>query len=100
MTAAALEGRTEHEAQQYRLDHGHRIAAAQAYHYMARLIETDDSYPLPPGSEDIILAAATAMRDIAARRQASAEAYAHERLAVNRAAVAVTVAAMQPASAA
>ena len=95
-----LPGRTERESREYLKDRGHRVAAAQAYAYIGRLIGTDDSYPLPDGCDDIILAAATAMRDIAARRLASAEAYAHERLAVNRAAVAVTVAAMQPASAA
>ena len=100
MTAAALEGRTEHESQQYRLDRGHRVAAIQAYRYIARLIETDDDYPLPPGTEDIILTASAAMRDIAARRLASAEAYAHDRLAAIHGAVDESVAAMQSASAA
>ena len=79
MTAAALEGRTEHESQQYRLDRGHRVAAIQAYRYIARLVETDDDYPLPPGTEDIILTASAAMRDIDDYGLAGAEAYAHER---------------------
>ena len=100
MTEINLPGRTDWESQQYRRDHGHRVAAAQAYHYLGRLIETDDDYPLPAGTDDIILTAAGAMRDISAARQASAEAYAHERLAANRAAVAGTVAAMQAGSAA
>jgi len=95
-----LPGRTDRESHEYLKDRGHRVAAAQAYRYIGRLIETDDSYPLPPGADDIILAAATAMRDIAARRLASAEAYAHERLATLHAAVDETVAAMQPGAAA
>ena len=95
-----LPGRTERESHEYLKDRGHRVAAAQAYAYIGRLIGTDNSYPLPDGCDDIILAAATAMRDIAARRQASIEAYAHERLATLHAEVAETVAAMQPQRAA
>ena len=39
------------------------------------MIETDDGYPLPDGCDDIIAAAATAMRDAHAARTATAEAY-------------------------
>ena len=75
MTAAALEGRTEHESQQYRLDHGHRVAAVQAFAYIGRVIDTDPAYPLPPCTEDIIALAAATMQEIHTRRTADAEAF-------------------------
>ena len=71
--------RAQHDA-----DNGHRIAAAQAYRYIAKRLEADDSYPLPDGAEAVIAAAAAAMASL-------------DRL---HAGVAETVAAMQPASAA
>jgi len=79
MKDPTLPGKTEAETHQYLQDHGHRVAAAQAYRYLARIIETDDTYPLPPGSEAVITLAATAMQDLHARRAASLEAYANER---------------------
>ena len=78
MTEINLPGRTDWESQQYRRDHGHRVAAAQAYHYLGRLIETDDSFPLPEGSEAVITAAAAAMQAYAAARMAAIEAAAAE----------------------
>src|ERR1035441_10274217 len=50
MIETNLPGKTAWESQQYRRDHGHRVAAAQAYRYLARRIETDESYP--PGAGD------------------------------------------------
>ena len=76
MTERTLPGRTSRETREYLQDHGHRVAAAQAYRYLGRLIATDDTYPLPPGSEDVIALAATAMQDVHDRRTASLEAYA------------------------
>ena len=81
MTEHTLPGRTSRETREYLQDHGHRVAAAQAYRYLGRLIESDDTYPLPPGSEDIIALAAKAMEDVLASRTASAEAYVHGRIA-------------------
>src|ERR1035441_5528520 len=52
MIETNLPGKTAWESQQYRRDHGHRVAAAQAYRYLARRIETDESYPLPPVSAE------------------------------------------------
>ena len=78
MTEHNLPGRTDWESQQYRRDHGHRVAAAQAYHYLGRLIETDDSFPLPEDSEAVITAAAAAMQAYAAARMAAIEAAAAE----------------------
>ena len=77
MTEINLPGRTDWESQQYRRDHGHRVAAAQAYHYLGRLIETDDSFPLPEDSEAVVTAAA-AMQAYAAARMAAIEAAAAE----------------------
>jgi cellulase/cellobiase CelA1 len=81
MIETNLPGKTAWESQQYRRDHGHRVAAAQAYRYLARRIETDESYPLPPVSEAVIALAAAAMQDVHADRLASAEAYAAGRVA-------------------
>ena len=83
-----LPGRTDWESSQYLKDHGHRVAAAQAYRYIGRLIETDPAFPLPDDSEAVIALAAAAMKDIHTRRSASAEAYAAEGLARIHAAVA------------
>ena len=85
---STLPGKTEAETRQYLRDHGCRVAAAQAYRYLGRLIETDDTYPLPPGSEAVIALAATAMQDVHARRTASLEAYVAGRVAAIHAAVA------------
>ena len=71
-----LPGKTGRETHEYLRDHGHRIAAAQAYRYIAKRIETDDTYPLPPGSETVIARAAAAMQSLAAIREAVAEARA------------------------
>ena len=68
-----LPGKTDWEARQYRKDRGHRVAAAQAYRYLAKRIETDDTYPLPAGSEAVIAAAAAAMQSLAALREGIAE---------------------------
>ena len=76
-----LPGRTGRETQQYRADRGHHVAAAQAYSYIGHLLETDDDYPLPEGSEDVIALAAAAMQAVHARRMASVAAYAAERAA-------------------
>lgn len=77
-----LPGRTEWESHQYLRDHGHRVAAAQAYRYLASRIETDDTYPLPEGSEAVIAAAAAAMQRIAEIRAGVAELHAGVRAAV------------------
>ena len=101
--ADTLPGKTEHETHEYRRDRGHRIAAAQAYRYIARLIETSDDYPLPAGSEAVIAHAAAAMRDVHATRTADAEAYAAGRLAAiygDLAAYRAEIDAMQTGSAA
>ena len=84
MDKPTLPWRTERETHEYLRDRGHRIAAAQAFRYLGRLIETDDDYPLPDGAEAVIAMAAAAMASL-------------DRL---HAAVDVAVAAMQPASAA
>ena len=68
MTETNLPGRTDWETREYRKDHGHRVAAAQAYRYIGRCIETDDSYLLPPDCEAVIALAAASMRDYAAGR--------------------------------
>jgi len=91
-----LPGKTDWETHEYLRDRGHRVAAAQAYRYLARRIETDDSYPLPPGSEAAIALAAETMADVLADPSASTVAYAARRVAAIHAAVA----AMQPRSAA
>ena len=84
MDKPTLPWRTERETREYLRDHGHRVAAVYAYRYIAKRLETDDSYPLPDGAEAVIAAAAAAMASL-------------DRL---HAGVAETVAAMQPASAA
>ena len=81
MTEINLPGRTDWESQQYRRDHGHRVAAAQAYHYLGRLIETDDSFPLPEDSEAVVTAAAAAMQAYAAARMAAIKDAAREQAA-------------------
>ena len=81
MTEINLPGRTDWESQQYRRDHGHRVAAAQAVRYIGRLIETDDSFPLPEGSEAVITAAAAAMQAYAAARMAAIKDAAREQAA-------------------
>ncbi len=100
MDKPTLPWRTERETRQCLQDQGHRIAAAQAYAYIGRVIETDPDFPLPPGAEDIIALAAATMEAIAARRIASAEAYAHERRAAIQGAADEVYAKTQPASAA
>lgn len=92
MSETNLPGKTAWESQQYRKDHGHRVAAAQAYRYLARRIETDENCPLPPGSEAVIALAAAAMQNVLAARTASAEAYAAERVAAIRSAASETYA--------
>ena len=84
MDKPTLPWRTERETREYLKDHGHRVAAIHAYRYIAKRLETDDTYPLPPGAEAVIAMAAAAMASL-------------DRL---HAAVDVAVAAMQPASAA
>ena len=84
MDKPTLPWRTEWETRQCLQDRGHRVAATEAYRYIARRIEADDDYPLPDGAEAVIAMAAAAMASL-------------DRL---HAGVAVTVAAMQPASAA
>ena len=88
-----LPGRTAWESHEYLKDHGHRVAAAEAYSYLAHRIQTDDTYPLPADADTVIAAAATAMQDVHAARQARLEAYAAQRVT----AVHEAVAAMQPA---
>jgi len=83
-----LPGKTETETRQYLTDRGHRIAAAQAYRYLGRLIEADDNYPLPPDAGAVIALAASAMKDIHDRRTASLDAYVAGRVAAIHAAVA------------
>jgi hypothetical protein len=90
MSEINLPGKTDWESQQYRKDHGHRVAAAQAYRYLARQIEDDESYPLPPGSEAVITLAAAAMQDANAARTARIEAYAAQRLVIIRSAASET----------
>jgi hypothetical protein len=100
MDQPTLPGRTEVETLRCLQDRGHRIAVAQAMAYVGRVIETDDDFPLPPGSDAIVALAAATMKDMAARRQARAEAYAHERLAAMHAAAGEVYAATQPNGAA
>ena len=92
MTESILPGKTEWETREYLRDHGHRIAAAQAYGYLGHLIETSPGFPLPAGAEEVIAAAAAAMEGIASARRNAAEAS----LARIHAAVDETVTAMQP----
>lgn len=70
-----LPGKTDWETRQYRKDRGHRVAAAQAMHYLGRKIETDPDYPLPPGSDALIAAAAAAMESLAKLHEAVGEVY-------------------------
>ena len=72
-----IPGRTDWESHQYLRDHGHRVAAAQAYRYLARRIEDDDTFPLPPGSDAVITRAAAAMESLARLREAAHEVYAN-----------------------
>ena len=95
-----LPGRTERESHDYLKDHGHRIAAALAYHDLGRRIETDETFPLPDGSEAVIAQAAAAKYDAHAARQAAAEAYAAASLARLHAEVDETITAMTPGRAA
>ena len=91
-----LPGRTEWETREYYKDHGHHIAAAQAYTYLGHLLETNPAFPLPDGAEEVIAAAAAAMEGIASARRDAAEAS----LAKLHAAVDQTVADMDSRSAA
>jgi hypothetical protein len=100
MDKPTLPWRTERETRQCLQDQGHRIAAIQAFAYLGRVIETDPDFPLPPGTEDMIALAAATMADIAARRQARAEAYALERRAAIQRAAGEVCAATHPRSAA
>ena len=88
MTEHTLPGKTEHETHEYLRDHGHRIAVAEAHAYLACMIKADETFPLPPGSEAVIAAAASAMHDVHVARQASAEAYVAAQLAAMHTAVA------------
>jgi hypothetical protein len=81
MTDHPLPGKTEWETQQYRADRGHHVAAAQAYAYLGRRLETDPAFPLPDGAEAVIAQAAAAMQAVAAAREADSEAYATGRRA-------------------
>ena len=96
MTESILPGKTERETHRYYADRGHHVAAAQAYSYIGHLLETDDDYPLPEGSEAVIALAAAAMQAVHARRMASAEAYAAERRAAIQASSDEVYAATQP----
>jgi hypothetical protein len=78
--AETLPGKTEHETADYRRDHGHHIAAAEAYRYMWRLLESNPGFPLPPSAETVIAEAHDAMQAVHVRRQADHEAYAARRL--------------------
>lgn len=82
-----LPGHTDWETHEYLRDHGHRVAAAQAYRYIARVLETDPAFPLPASAETVIAEAAAAMRDVHAAREARVEAYFAGRLAAMHAAV-------------
>ena len=88
MTEHALPGKTEHETHEYLRDHGHRIAVAEAHDYLCRRIKTDENFPLPEGSEAVVAAAAGAMDDVHAARQAGAEAYVAAQLEAIHSAVA------------
>ena len=92
MDESVIPGKTPWESREYLRDHGHRIAAAQAYTYLGHLIETNPAFPLPDGAEEVIAAAAAAMEGIASARRDAAEAS----LGRIHAAVAETVTAMQP----
>ena len=72
-----LPGKTDWETRQYRKDHGHRVAVAQAHRYLASRIEADDDYPLPPGSDAVVARAAAAMESLAKLREAAHEVYAN-----------------------
>ena len=78
MDKPTLPWRTERETRECLQDRGHRIAAAQAYHYIGKRIEGDDSYPLPPDAEAVIALAAEAMQAYAAARMAAIKAAAAE----------------------
>ena len=78
MDKPTLPGRTERETREYRRDHGHRIAAAQAFLYVGRAIETDASFPLPPDAEAVIALAYEAMQAYAAGRRDAIKAAAAE----------------------
>ena len=81
MTDSPLPGKTEWETRQYFADHGHHVAAAQAYLYIGRRLETDPAYPLPDGTEAVIALAAADMQDVAAAREADSLAWAARRRA-------------------
>jgi len=66
MDKPTLPWRTEWETRQCLQDRGHRVAATEAYRYIARRIEADDDYPLPDGAEAVIAMAAAAMASLAA----------------------------------
>ena len=72
-----LPGRTDWETREYLKDRGHRVAAIQAYRYIASRLETDDTYPLPPGSDALIARASAAMQSLAKLREAADEVYAN-----------------------
>ena len=74
MDESVIPGKTPWESREYLRDHGHRIAAAQAYAYLGHLIETDPSYPLPVGAKEVVAAAAAAMEGMANARRNAAEA--------------------------
>lgn len=97
MTSTPLPGRTERETHEYLRDHGHRLAAALAFHYHARRIETDDTYPLPDFSEEVIAAAGTDMQAVTEARSAGSQAYADKCLASLHGAVAEVHAEIYPA---
>ena len=73
---STIPGRTEWESRQYLLDHGHRVAVAQAHRYIASQIEADENYPLPDGSDALVAEAAAALARRLAIRDAAAETLA------------------------
>lgn len=75
MDKPTLPWRTEWETRQCLQGRGHRVAAIQAYRYIARKLETDDDYPLPDGAEAVIAAAAAAMQSLAKLHEAVAETH-------------------------
>ena len=77
--AETLPGKTEHETHEYRRDHGHHIAAAEAYRYMWRLLESDPAFPLPASAETVIAEAHDAMQAVHAARAADLEAHVARR---------------------
>ena len=96
MTESNLPGRTSRESDEYQRDHGHHIAAAEAYRYMWRLLESNPAFPLPASAETVIAEAHDAMQAVHATRTADMTAYLAERRAAIQAAADETLAVTQP----